>query len=258
MLEERRDASKRIEVIQAELDRIGRVIVSYAREVDDQGNVKVTEERRGFAVSKGSSLERLLQAYVALGGNPFDISLFLSPDSTVVDPQTGAEIQTQPYGGVVAPQSATLSRGGGVYSGGFLALKKYTAARVGGRKQLMDARVGIAVAWGRRWVNKEIRNKRNNIEARIIKMCDLREQLEHEVEDILAAIGGASSGIPDLNEERMDPSLRATRIVAEIDSVFYQLDGNGVPQFDQENREELAKYPSLMSDISPDEDNTAL
>ena len=100
VLNERRDVASRIRVIEAELLRIGEVTVLYGTTEEEDGSVTTTEERVGFSVSPGSSLAKLLQAYVALGGNPFDVSLFLTPDSTVILDPLGTEqtpTRTQPY-----------------------------------------------------------------------------------------------------------------------------------------------------------------
>jgi hypothetical protein len=260
VLEERRDVIERIRVIEAELARIGEVTVIYAETEDDDENVVITEERVGFQVTEGSTLGKLLQAYVALGGNPFDISLFLTPDTTVTidnnDPDQKGRPQ-QPYNGVIYPKSGSYATGG-IYEGGFLVLKKYVPARVGGRKDIEDSRVAGRVDRGRRWVNKEIRYKRNDLEARILKQVDLREQLIHELQDITMAIAGMTGSDPDLDEDRYDKELSVAGIVAAIDRIFYITDEDGTPDFEQENSEELGKYIHLMSDLSPEEDNTAL
>lgn len=260
VLNERRDVLARMRVIKAELTRIGEINVLYATEFDDDGNIIGTsEERLGFTVTPGSSLGKLIQAYTALGGNPFDISLFLTPDSTVAINLDDLSTATsdQPHQGVISPRSGAYSTGQ-IYEGGYLVLKKYTPARVGGRKDLDNSKFATRVDLARRWVNKEIRYKRNDLEARIIKLCDLREQLFHELEQLEMAVAGFSDMFPDIDETRIDDELTVARLVEGIDAVFYPMDDTNTPDFDTENTEALGPYPFLLSDISPDEDNTAL
>jgi hypothetical protein len=260
VLEERRDIAKRIQVINAELSRIGEVTVFYGETTDDEGTTTITEERAGFLVTAKSSLGKLFQAYVALGGNPFDISLFLTPDAVVVLDPEDEEMEgqsDQPYGGVIYPKSGSYTTGE-TYEGGYMVLQKYLPARIGGKKQLEDSPVASQVAKARGWVNKEIRYKRNDLEARIVKLCDLREQLLEELQDIAWAAAGITSDSPYLDDDQFDPNLSVANIVALIDSYFYTVDDDGLADFDTPNEEELGKLPNLLSDISPDEDNTAL
>jgi len=260
ILNERRDVAARIRYIEAELIRVGEVTVYYASEEDNEGNVDVTEERIGFAVTEGSSLGKLVQAYIAMGGNPFDISLFLSPDTTVLLDETNpddAGAPMQPHDGVAFPKSGSYAPGQ-LYEGGYISIKKYVPARVGGRVFLEDSKVATRVDIGRRWARKEIRNRLNDIEYRIIKLCDLREQLLGELDAITLAVAGVTAVIPQLDEDRYDKDLSVAQIVAAIDSVFYDMDETNTPDFTTENQETLGNYPFLLSDLSPDEDNTAL
>lgn len=259
ILEERRDVGERMAVIEAELTRIGEITVYYGSTVDDEGETVITEERENVSVPSDSSLGKLLQAYMALGGNPFDISLFLDPDSTVIvddtDPEQAGQ-ETQPHGGVVYPKSGSYVPGER-YDGGFLQIKKYVPARVGGRKSLGDTNVASKIDMGRRWVRQEIQTKRNDLEARIIKLMDLREQLLEEQEALTLAVAGVSPEIPDLDENRYDKQLSVAHIVEAIDSVFYEMDETNTPDFTTENADQLANYPFLLSD-DPEEENTAL
>lgn len=260
LLEERRDIAERINVIESELIRIGEVNVLYASTTDDEGNTEVTEERQGFSVTEDSSLGKLLKAYIALGGNPFDISLFLTPDSVVVLDPNSEEQQgtpTQPYGGVAYPKSAAYSTGV-LYEGGYMTIKKFIPARVGGFRRMEDYAVANLVKKARKWTSQEIRFKRNDLEARILKLCDLREQLQRELQEIAWMAAGISASDPYLNEDLFDPDLTVANIVATIDSIFYVTDEDGTADFTTENTEELGKHPYLLSDITPDEDNTAL
>lgn len=262
ILEERRDVARRLQVIEAELTRIGEVTVLYGSSVDPEGVVSVTEERQGFAVTPNSTLCKLVQAYVALGGNPYDVSLFLTPDNTVVmdpsiDPAEAPAENAQPHGGVIYPRSGSYVPGQ-TYEGGFLVIKKYLPARIGGRKYVEDSQVAARVEAGRRWLRQELKTKRDEIEAQILKMCDLREQLLNEIDDIAMAVAEVVPEMPDLNEERFDRELSVAHVVRAIDSIFYQVSEDGLPDFAVENTAELGKYPFLLSDLSPDEDDTAL
>ena len=64
----------RIDTINAEIDRIGHVLVMYEDSVSEEG--EKTETRSSISVTTNSNVGRLMQAYVANGGNPFDISPF--------------------------------------------------------------------------------------------------------------------------------------------------------------------------------------
>ena len=269
ILRERRDITRRISVIDAEILRIGRIVVGYRRTSDPiTGEITATEERVSFTVSRGSSLERLLQAYIALGGNPLDISHFFEPDRSVLISEdadgTPRMAEQYPYGGVVYPLSAEPNEPVGIYGvhpGGFLSLRKYPPWRMGGRRELgtkMEPFVNY-IHYARRWTQQEIRYKRNDLEARIVKLCDLREQLQKERDDILnQAFGGLISSVLSFNEDRFAKGLRVPSIVDLIDSLFYERDENGILDFDQENTTELSKHDNLWEDELPDERNTAL
>jgi hypothetical protein len=259
ILEERRDVGERIAVIQAELTRIGEVTVVYASAFDDEGNQFVAETREGFYVSPGSSLGKLCQAYVAMGGNPFDISLFLTPDATAIldatDPEQ-AGTDSQPNKGVVYPKSGAYTPGER-YTGGELSIKKYLPARIGGRKHVEDAKVATRIDASRKWLRQGLKHKKGNLEHRIIKLCDLREQLLEELDRITGAIAGMSAELPHLDEERFDKELSVAFIVSTIDSIFYETDETNTPDFATENKATLGSYPFLLSD-DEEEANTAL
>ena len=109
-LKQRQNVQLRFDTIQYELSRIGNVSITYQR--DPNNELKMTERRLRILVKKDTSLGKLIQAYVAKGGNYFDISMFLKPDSyTVVEVEdedgnaVGAIKETQPYTGVISPSS---------------------------------------------------------------------------------------------------------------------------------------------------------
>lgn len=249
ILGERQDASKREIVILAELDRIGYVDVNY--EIRDG---KATERRLGIEVTPlGCSLHKLLSVYVAMGGNPFDISMFLSPDDAV--PVEGG-VSPQPSGGVSTSVEQSYSYGGGPYSAD-TTLQKYRASRSGGPVSTPDGPIGNLIQRSRKWATQEIKYKRNALEARILKLCDLREQLRQELVDICWATRGYGINSQVYDSSRYDDDLTVAKIVYTIDSIFRTPSENGaVEASSTSNLESLAVFPNLISD-DPDEENSA-
>jgi len=264
MLEERRDASSRFQVIDAERTRIGSIRVIYKR---DERSGKVTEQRVGFAdTPQDSSLAKLLAAYTALGGNPFDISMFASPDMSVqVDVET---LATMPSGGVLHPQDIKYSYDQGVTDGD-ASLAKFKTSRLGGKHVAEKEKDLLGIMQrGRKWITKEIHWKRTRLEELIVKLCDLREQLDTEVEDLIWATYGDMIGDPGYSPDRFTDSLTAGNIAYFFDSAFRlpnPADKTSVPvnndadegEAGSVNMDVLGGYPSLMSDEDV-EDNTAL
>lgn len=247
LLEERRAVSARLAYIDAELQRIGEITVFYARRntVDgatlDVADV-VTEVRTGFAVTPGSSLEKLIGAYMAQGGNPLEISLYLKPDNvefrSELNPSENPDVDTsveindlevpgtlndQPHFGVISEQRD--HRGlGGADKGGWLTWGRYPFHRVGSVINISEAdgRIASQVAKVRRWINPVIRERRNNLEAKIIKLMDLREQLTLERDQVLVqALGGTVAALPLPDPARFQPGLHVSRFVESMDSIFY-------------------------------------
>jgi hypothetical protein len=284
MLEERRDTDARFQVIDAERERIGEVLICYATERDADGSFFVSERRVGLAIDpENSSLAKLVSAYVALGGNPFDISMFLSPDSDleVGDERTG----TQPGGGVLHLKNIKYSYDQSVYDGD-ANLLKYQSSRSGGKRHTEKAHeVAAIMDRARGWISQEIRWKRTRIEEQIIKLCDLREQLDQEVADMVWATAGATSSSDEpYDTKRFNDSLTAGNIAYFFDSTF-RIPGSYVDDFaratgspnpdpdeatrvtydDQAqsgapgavNLEVLGGFAELMND-DDNEDNTAL
>ena len=193
---------------------------------------------------QGTSLNKLLKAYVAQGGNPLDISMFLKPDSAVFQnaDDTGENVEDSlnmtgidriyPHDGVVAPETpATFNPTGGVYEGGFLTWGKYPWRQMQDRINDGDRNAGIAarVDHARRWTQQAIFEKRNNIEAKIIKLMDLREQLVLERDQILVqAVGGSTrANTPAPDPEIFHQDFHLTAIVGDIDKVIFEELGNG-------------------------------
>jgi hypothetical protein len=256
VLNERRSVSARLRVINAELRRIGRITVFYRRREDTvqtpEGALRqvetVTEEREAFFVSPGSSLEKLVQAYVAVGGNPMSISLWLQPDEVqfttdndpVYDSDDNPNEQVtekgfastpfdQPYGGEVAPRSTDSYGPGGRYVGGLPTFIRDVPTQMGRYAAQADetAKIAIKVDHARRWVKQEI-STIQALEARIIKLMDLREQLMEEREMVIQqAVGGSVQDFPIAPDaDRFARNLHLTRI-REIDDAFYKRDEDG-------------------------------
>jgi len=256
ILKERADATSRLAVIEAEISRIGYVSVEYQSR--DDGSNTCSEERVGFSVSQGSSLEKLIRAYTVAGGNPFDISMFLVPDSVYLadeeDPKS--VVETMPYGGVVAPKTGDPAVNATFYEGGNLNILKYTPARTN-NQDAHDSNMASSIYRSRKWVGQIIDERIHSLESRIIKLCDLREQLELERELIESTIGGTVDGFPALDPDLYDLELTLARIIATVDAIFYTTDADGYVA-EILNTEALGKNRNLMTDILPDEANTIL
>jgi len=274
-LNERRAVRGRLQVINAELNRIGRITVFYRSRTDvvqtetgaEREVTTVTEERTRFVVSPGSSLEKLVQAYIAQGGNPMSISLWLQPDevqfTTDEDPQdddddnpnevvTQAGFEStpfdQPYGGVISVTSADSYDVGGRYPGG-LSVKLTDLTRNAGRyveEATAGAKVAIKMDWARRWVRQELAEL-TQLEEKIVKLMDLREQLMEERDSLIQqAVGGSVPDYPvppDAN--RFARNLHLTDIVNQMDRTFYETDENGEPDFTRINLGRRADGTSL-------------
>ena len=84
LLKQRANVKERLEYIENELDKIGDVTVVYVREDENDVTTPMTEQRKGIIVEENTSLSKMIKAYVAKGGNPFDISMFLKPDFSIL------------------------------------------------------------------------------------------------------------------------------------------------------------------------------
>lgn len=270
LLQNRRDVAVRAGLINAEIIRIGMVVVEYRKVTDAVGNITATEERTGFSVSEGSSLARLVQAYIANGGNPMNISSFLMPDTTTTrDGQDGILfVQKYPGGGVVAPKSVSYNNplpqidqkeknsdpenptgdpknfsapqksGYEGYEGGYLNTDRYYPGRMGGRinRGAWDTNSILRMMQDiRGWANQDIKNRLSNLEWRIIKLMDLKEQLEHERDRVLTqAFGSVLNGLKDFDfdgfrQERSVPVLidELSRLIFVTDPETGQIIGTG-------------------------------
>lgn len=264
ILEERRDAAMRIDVIQAELTRIGAVRVSFGK--DDNG--AVTEKRSQLIVSPtDSSLAKLMLAYTGQGGNPWDISMFLTPNSVKLSDDKETLVFTEPSGGILHAKSGQLAFSGTLYQQGVSTLLKYDVNRVGGRVELNNEGDATQILRARRWLEPEIRFKRNALEERIIKLCDLREQLLNEMDNITCAVAEAAAiGTVYAPEGMAGPGYLTASSVAAIASRFDGIiwestttDGLVVANPEVFNEEGLAGAIHIMSDAANgEEDGTAL
>lgn len=287
LLNERRAVDARIAVIDAELSRIGSVVVEYASTEqvvrNEQGTsvvtFAVTETRSALYVTEGSSIHKLFQAYIAMGGNPCEISLFLTPDEVAftseVDPvddygdNPGIEVNSksvagvenfQPGFGVVSEVAG--SRGiGGQDRGGFLNWGRFAWSRIGQSIDVAEAGQTFShnVDWSRRWANQAIQERFNNIEAKIIKLADLREQLLLERDQLLVqSVGGGVSSLAAPDPQRFHTGLSLTAIVTGIDQIFYGRNSAGELSFEITNTAKLAEFDTLWVDRPDDDTFTAL
>ncbi len=300
VLLQRQNVPYRIAHINKELQRIGHVRVLYERigEGEDQ---KITEKRVGLEVEINSSLGKLLKAYIAQGGNPFDISMFLEPDSYEwvertegePTPESGVKMvtnadgqveniykqYTQPYGGVLSPRTSSESESEQIDASGWLPVWKFPPRRLGGQKNIYPRadEIGGVISQARKWATQEISHLRNNIEARIIKLCDLREQLMIERDDVLFnALSGTTAQIKPYDPDLQLDELHLSHIVTNIDLNYFEplvaeedpdqrteqvtQITNQVPDFSKlRDRGADPYYISLLDDVDTGEDdNTAL
>lgn len=260
ILRNRREVPKRLAVINAELARIGEIKVKY-QQYEKDGNILASENRIGISVTKDSSLGRLVQAYIARGGNPLDISPFAYPKGTeVISPaDSEGEIKVKeiyPAGGVAAPISAMYneplptrmdpdnpeqsqaeneegaSTGFEANPGGALRTDRYYKTRQRGDTTEFNAIVKT-MHQIRSWANQDIKEMQR-LEWQIIKLCDLREQLEKERDEILVqALGsGSTDSVQDLDPDRFNPGLQIQVLIQDMMEILYDTTDDGtVPSF---------------------------
>jgi len=257
LLRERRDVVARLATLQAEMTRIGFVTMRY-RKVKEGDSTKATEQRIGFSVTEGSTLARLIQAYIATGGNPFNISGFLHPESTLVEEGEGGEavvLQKYPSGGTPGAQSTEYNdplpespvegsdqpemTGYEGYRGGMVDSYRYTPGRLGSR---MDrgtwdsATVLRSMHDIRKWVNKEIKTRLQDKEWRIIKLSDCWEQLRIERDFVLLdAFGGQLIGLPERDDDSFDSQRLCQQVIADLYTLMFDVDTAGIPVGAKEN-----------------------
>jgi hypothetical protein len=221
------------------------VTVFYNAAATNEGGVDLSEKRAGFSVTPGSSLEGLIRAYIARGGNPLDISSFMMPDRTEIL-EDGVERKEFPQDGTAAPRSAeynspvdeTDDTGYGTYRGGYIPLDGYYPARQGGRQDRGGWEDDVIVRTMhliRGWANQEIKELQN-LAWRVVKLMDLREQLLCERDEILVqAFGGAMTVLDDdFDSALFVRSHQVQAMVQDMYDILYQpLDAaltDGTPQ----------------------------
>jgi len=259
-LKQRKNVVARLDVIQSELAKIGLVTVVYEKKDTNDPKSPMTEMRRGFYVTQNSSLGKLLKVYIARGGNPFDISMFLMPDSYEMIDQT--RVPTQPYFGVVAPQSGEADSDR-IDITGLLPLWKDPPRKLGSKNSIWDEEstqdVGLQVRAAKSWITQEIKEIRNDIEARILKLCDLREQLLKERnETIFAAVGSATGGyVYDAQNFVQDYDL--VNICYAFETEFFEVDSDGKVDFGKPKPYTRKKFSNLLENAPTGEEKyTAL
>jgi hypothetical protein len=250
---ELRDVGARLKVIHAEIARIGFVSIAW-KPSDVEGDplvlnidedeedetvpvTKVDETRIGLVISgPGTTVAKLMRAYTAAGGNPFDISMFLDPQegiSVAADPDApdGFRITwTHPGGGVAYPRTRE-DVGGGSFTdvGGTLSINKSLELRVGEVLDWSKAELNAGyIRKARDWISQEIREKRNDLEWRILKQMDLREQLRSEAGHLIARAAGGFGQVPHQPDEHAT-DLSVPAILWHFDSIFFERK-DGIPQ----------------------------
>lgn len=304
VLLQRQNVGYRINYITKEISRIGEIRISYEK-VGEGEDERVTEKRVGLEVGVDSVLGKLLKAYIAQGGNPFDISMFLKPDSyqwvereeepnseqvtsTVTDSQGRRQNKYKkydlPYGGTLWPRTATAEESRQVDTSGWLPLLKYPGWKLGDPNKNIYPRadqIGGVVYHARKWATQEISHLRNNLEARIIKLCDLREQLMIERDDLLFnALSGTTAKLAPYDPTIQLDEVHLSHIVTNIDLNYFEAMDQEPPESDApppppstvdkvavsvpdfskpRDRGSEPYYISLLDDAeNGEEDNTAL
>ena len=247
VLLQRQNVGYRINYITKELSRIGEIRISYEK-VGEGEDERVTEKRVGLEVGVNSVLGKLLKAYIAQGGNPFDISMFLKPDSyqwvereeepnseqvtsTVTDSQGRRQNKYKkydlPYGGTLWPRTATAEESRQVDTSGW---------KLGDPNKNIYPRadqIGGVVYHARKWATQEISHLRNNLEARIIKLCDLREQLMIERDDLLFnALSGTTAKLAPYDPSIQLDEVHLSHIVTNIDLNYFEAMDQEPPESD--------------------------
>ncbi len=245
ILRERRSVGEREAVIGAELERIGKIRVLYGR---DETTEEITQQRIGLVLegNANSSLGKLLRAYVALGGNPLDISLFLYPN----DDECPGLGFAYPTGLAYSLQSTEADLDSNI--------EKYKPSKVGGARALDSEKIAVNMKMARDWVTQEMYQKRILLEERIIKLSDLAEQLDKELTEVVGATMG--EGMREAwDDTRFQQSHTVPALVYLFDSTFRVAEEDGTVLPDAEpNTAVLGGLPMLLSDVSPADDNSAL
>ncbi len=244
-LRERRDFSTRSMVITAEMQRIGKIELIYAR---DLVTGVVTQERVGVVVENAtSSIGKLLTAYCALGGNPLDISLFLYPNDDEL-----------PGNGFAYPKGFTYSLQGQEQDEDSN-IEKYKPSRLGGTRDTPSEVTSITMGLLRDPVIQEMYQKRILLEERILKLADLYEQLAKEQILMVRAQGTGSVGQQVWSAEKYDKGHSIACVAFLFDRTFRTADPDGsVSPTSNVNLTNLGPLPQLLGDVLPGDGNNAL
>lgn len=243
VLDERRDVGAREAAIIAEQRRIGKVRLLYAT---DPSSGELTQKRVGVVIdgSPTCAVSKLVQAYIVLGGNPLDISMFLYPHDLEC-----------PDKGFAYPLGFSYSLQGGETDSD-ANIEKYKPSRLGGTRETSSQIIASNMNALRRWTKQEMYQKRILIEERIIKLSDLYEQLDQE-RDAIAGATQAFGMKAIYDTERFQDGQTVPVLVYLIDSIFRQAEADGRVPPDGDEGERLGEFPMLLSDTA-DEENNAL
>ena len=147
-------------------------------------------------------------------------------------------------------------------------LWKYPARKLGGNETNIYPEadeIGRQVSVARGWVRQEIAQLRNDIEARILKLCDLREQLIKERDEVIHnALVGSVAALKDFDPKEVLSENHLSFIVTNIDLNFFELKEDyavRVPDHEKPSalKNPLSLYQCLLDDEPKgEEDFTAL
>lgn len=244
ILEERRDIQSRIDSIDRQMESLGEILVTY----DSNESGESIQKRKKFEViGNDSSVAKLVKTYISLGGNPLDISMFLNPmDTRLVKTPDDIFFEKTAMGGVVAPMSGSPDQI--VFTGGWMEWEKDPKWNLG-NAAIEPYKLSWAletIMKSRKWTEKEIRNKRNKLEEKIIKLCDLAEQLQQEKDLLLQKIEGfnETTNLPDV----FNLMQTAEYPIALIDSIFWkEAEGEDMPKASNPEERQLTEDMLYLS-----------
>jgi len=260
-LEGRRQLSSRERAIRSQIERIGEVNLFWNK--DEAGHA--TNQRRLLSVSSNqSAIGKLMLAYVSLGGNPFDISMFLNP-RTGLSTKDELIVRNQPGGGLVSLETGTFAWGpfdASKPQQGDSTVDLYKWGRKGGPSAPEDPGDVTTMHRLRAPYKQELAYRFTDLERRILKQCDLVEQLQEELE-WLSQAGGQATAVGNLpfSEVLFDPTATTAQLVARMDSIFFTMDEDDSTNIvtaneDSVNTEGLAFHPTLLDDADGEGDNS--
>ena len=187
--------------------------------------------------------------------------MFLKPDSyqEVEDDEGQVRRQEfQPYTGVISPASGDVISDK-IDLTGVTDVWKDPVRKLGDKGSIWEEDstklVGDRILAMRGWVSQEIKQLRNDLEARIIKLCDLREQLISERDEIIMSAVGGSVANTDFNPEATLEDLHVSKIVYAFDTDFYEMREDGTPDFTKpRSGRGLKEFLNLLEDAPTGEE----